>query len=68
MADRAERLERQKRIRAKIKAQTFVRKVWLLPGEMTSRIVDYQEERLLPSEVDAARELLNSALIERGFR
>lgn len=61
------RRERQKRIRAAIKAQTTVRKVWLLPAEMIERVLRYQEEKLLPSEVAAARELLNIGLKAKGF-
>lgn len=63
--------ERQKRIRAAIRAkakvQPFVRKVWLLPSEMSSRIIDYQEDQLLPSEVEAARRLLDIGLQLRGM-
>lgn len=63
--------ERQRRIRAairaKAKAQPFVRKVWLLPREMSSRIIDYQEDHLLPSEVEAARRLLDIGLQSKGM-
>lgn len=38
------------------------RVVWLLPQELLGRILDYQLEKLLPSEVAAARELLDFAL------
>lgn len=59
--------DRQKAIRAKIKAKQVTRKVWTLPAGLVERIVDYQEARLLPTEVAAARELLDTELRARGF-
>lgn len=67
MRGKHRRADRQKAIRAKIKAQKHDRKVWLLPAELVERIIEYQEERLLPSEVAAARDLLDSGLRSRGF-
>lgn len=41
----------------------LVRKVWVLPADLSLRIVQYQAARALPSEVAAARELLESGLL-----
>ncbi len=38
------------------------RKVWLLPAELSDRIRVYQTDLGIPSEVEAARRLLDSAL------
>ncbi len=38
------------------------RKVWLLPAELSDRIRAYQTDLGIPSEVEAARRLLDSAL------
>ncbi|MFT8948600.1 MAG: hypothetical protein ABF876_19195, partial [Acetobacter aceti] len=41
------------------------RKVYLLPKELVDRIKIYQKDAGLPSEVEAARRLLNEALQSR---
>lgn len=64
---RQSRAERQRAIRAKIRGESFVRKVWLLSHDMADRIVNFQEDQLLPSEVEAARRLLDIGLRERGL-
>lgn len=42
-----------------------VRRVYALPQELADRIVEYQKEKGLPSEVEAARRLLDEALKSR---
>lgn len=49
------------------KDQDTERRVYVLPRELIGRLLDYQLEKLLPSEVATVRELLDDALGERGF-
>jgi len=41
------------------------RRVYVLPTELVNRIVEFQNEKKLPSEVEAARRLLDEALKHR---
>src|SRR5690606_38902785 len=41
------------------------RRVYVLPTELVERIVAYQQDMGLPSEVEAARRLLDEALMRR---
>lgn len=59
--------ERQKRIRAKIKAQAITRRVYVFPRRIVDGVLNYQEEQLLPTEVAAARALLDQGLKAKGF-
>lgn len=43
-------------------AQTSQRRVYVLPTELVERIVAFQKEMGIPSEVEAARRLLDDAL------
>lgn len=61
------RRARQARIRAAIHRQPKCRRVWVLPVAMVERILDYQEEKLLPSETAAVSALLDEALRTRGI-
>lgn len=60
------RRERKARIKL-ARANMTVRRVWVLPSHQVDAILDYQEEHRLPSEVAAARELLDQALTAKGF-
>lgn len=44
---------------------SMVRKVYVLPKEMVDRIAAFQEDKRLPSEVEAVRRLLDEALMYR---
>lgn len=46
-------------------AKNTEHRVYVLPRELIARVLDYQLERLLPSEVAAVRELLEAALSAR---
>ena len=49
------------------KNQIMVRTVWLLPARLVDQIIDYQEEKLILTEVAAVRELLDLGLKTKGF-
>lgn len=48
-------------------AKSVERRVYVLPRELVGRVLDYQLENLLPSEVSAVRELLERGLEVKGF-
>lgn len=45
--------------------ETSIRRVYVLPSELVARIVEFQEEKNYPSEVEAVRKLLDEALLHR---
>ncbi len=47
--------------------KTGVRRVYVLPKELVSRVLNHQMKMLLPTEVAAARDLLDRALTKEGF-
>ncbi|NRB16876.1 MAG: hypothetical protein HRU33_04690 [Rhodobacteraceae bacterium] len=47
---------------------TTKRRVYDLPTELVERIVEFQKDKGLPSEVEAARRLLDQALKSRDSR
>lgn len=49
------------------RAKDVERRVYLLPRELVARILDYQLDKLLPSEVAAVRELLETGLEAKGL-
>jgi len=61
------RRERSKRLRVLAKATPMERRIYVLPSRMVDEILTYQETRRLPTEISAARELLDQALTAKGF-
>ena len=47
--------------------QNMVRRVYELPAALEESILRYQEAELIPSEVEAVRQLLDVALKAKGF-
>lgn len=45
--------------------ESSIRRVYVLPSELVARIVEFQEEKNYPSEVEAVRKLLDEALLHR---
>ncbi|MFE3839582.1 hypothetical protein [Pseudogemmobacter sonorensis] len=48
-----------------IEEVTMIRKVYMLPKELVDRIASFQQDKRLPSEVEAVRRLLDEALLYR---
>lgn len=63
---RQERRARQMEVRQANRDAT-TRRVYVLPSVVVAKIIDYQVEHSLPSEVAAVRELLDRALIVKGY-